>query len=123
MNDRQIDTAYIVTVRTADRPRNGRPSSQQATRTAISASHCDVTWICHQPSHCTSSTTTAWYQDISTIQDDIDEATSTSFTLGDVYSFLVRAGSSYSELMTQLGYTDMQEREQLCAIQETTVWW
>ena len=32
---------------------------------------------------------------------------------GNVYSFLMRAGSSYSELMAGLGYTDVQEREQL----------
>ena len=35
---------------------------------------------------------------------------------GNVYSFLTRAGSSYSELMAGLGYTDVQEREQLCAV-------
>ena len=33
-----------------------------------------------------------------------------------MYSFLMRAGSSYSELMAGLGYTDVQEREQLCAV-------
>ena len=38
----------------------------------------DWPWTCHQSSHCTSSTTTAWYQGLLTIQrDDIDEATST----------------------------------------------
>ena len=35
---------------------------------------------------------------------------------GNVYSFLMRAGSSYSELMAGLGYTDVQEREQLRAV-------
>ena len=35
---------------------------------------------------------------------------------GYVYSFLIRAGSSYSELLAGLGYTDMQEIEQLCAV-------
>ena len=97
--------------------------------------HCDVIcsdwpWTCHQLSHCISSTTTAWYQGLPTIQrDDIDKATSTlTITLGmpifnvgnigngNVYSFLMRAGSSYSELMAGLGYTDVQEREQLRAV-------
>ena len=31
-------------------------------------------------------------------------------------SFLMRAGSSYSELMAGLGYTDVRERKQLCAV-------
>ena len=35
---------------------------------------------------------------------------------GNVYSFLMRAGSSYSELMAGLGYTDVLEREQLRAV-------
>ena len=35
---------------------------------------------------------------------------------GNMYSFLMRAGSSYSELMAGLGYTNVQEREQLCAV-------
>ena len=35
---------------------------------------------------------------------------------GNVYSFLMRARSSYSELMAGLGYTDVQEREQLRAV-------
>ena len=33
-----------------------------------------------------------------------------------MYSFLMRAGSSYSELTAGLGYTDVQEREQLRAV-------
>ena len=66
----------------------------------------------------------AWYLSLSTIQrDDIDETTSIStFKLGmsqtvayigtgNVYSFLMRASASYSELMAELGYTDVQERE------------
>ena len=41
-----------------------------------------------------------------------------------MYSFLMRAGSSYSDLMAGLGYTDMQESEQHCACSgDCTVWW
>ena len=84
-----------------------------------------VYWPCHQSSHCTPST--AWYQGISTIpRDVIDEATSNlTFTLGTSVStlatselatctLLMRAGSSYSELMA--GLTDVQEIEQLRAV-------
>ena len=44
-----------------------------------------------------------------------------SFNIGNigtsnVYSFLMKAGSSYSELMAGLGYTDVQERERLRAV-------
>ena len=130
---------YRVTGRTADRPRSGRPrvttaredrhlrilhlltDSSLMSSAATGLGHV----ICH---HTTPSTTTAWYQGLSTIQrDDIDEATST-FTLGTSVStlvtselvtcsfFLMRAGSRYSELMAGLGYSDVQEREQLRAV-------
>ena len=65
---------YRVTGRTADRPRSGIPRVKTANETAISAyyTYCDVIcsdWprSCHNLSHCTSSTTTAWYQGLSTI--------------------------------------------------------
>ena len=35
---------------------------------------------------------------------------------GNVYTFLIRASSSYSELLAGLGYTDVQERERLRAV-------
>ena len=103
--------------------------------------HCDVIcsdwpWTCHQSPNCTSSTTTAWYRGLSTIQwDDIDEARSTStFTLdtsifnvgnigtGNVHSFLMRTGSRYSELMAGLIYQSAGERTAPCCVQETNVW-
>ena len=77
---------------------------------------------------CTSSTTTAWYLGLSTIQrDDIgnidfdDNIGHAKFNVGNIgtgnmYSFLMRSGFSYSELMAGLRYTNVQEREQLCAV-------
>ena len=78
-----------MTGRTADRPRSGRPRVTTAnTDCHLHILHIcnrfltdiicsDWPWTCHQSSHCTSSTTTAWYQGLSTIQRDvIDEATS-----------------------------------------------
>ena len=41
----------------------------------------------------------------------------------NVYSFLTRAGSSYSDLMTGLGYSDVQEREQLRAVYRLVMVW
>ena len=88
------------------------PASQQPTRTAISASYIyetdsslmssAATGLGHVTSHHTTpSTTTAWYQGISTIQRDIiDEATST-FTLGTSVSTLVT-----SELVTCSFFSD-----------------
>ena len=73
-----------------------------------------------------SSTMTTWYQGLSTIQrarrgnNDFDVYFGlVRFNIGNVYSLLTRAGSSYSELMAGLGYTDVQERKALCCVQET----
>ena len=131
---------YRVTGRTADRPRSGRPRVTTANEDRhrhilhlrnrfLTVTSSAATGLGHVTSHHTTpSTTTAWYQGLSTIQRNIiDEATST-FTLGTSVStlvtselvtcsfFLMIAGSRYSELMAGLGYSDVQEREQLRAV-------
>ena len=89
---------YRVTGRIADRPRNERPRVTTANEDRH-LPHCDVIcsdwpWTCHQSSHCKSSTTTAWYRGLSTIQrDDFDETKSTStFTLDTSVSTLATSG-------------------------------
>ena len=81
-----------------------------------------ATGLGHVISHHTmSSTTTTRYQGVTTIGRDDIYVVKVSLNVGNigtgnVYSFLMIAGSSYSDLMTGLGYTDMHEREQLCAV-------
>ena len=92
--------------------------------------------MCHQLSHCTSLTTTAWYQGLLTIQrDDIDKATS-SLILHWARRFQLRQHRNWQRVLfsdesrfqlfradgrTRI-YRRAGERTAPCCVQETTVW-
>ena len=109
------------------------PASQQPTRTAISASYTYVTdsslWRHLQRLALDmASVVTLYVVDYnSMVSGRIDHSEfdvyggHISFNVGNigtgfVFSFLLRAGSCYSELMAGLGYTDVQEIELLRAV-------
>ena len=132
---------YRVTGRIADRTRSGRPR----VTTDNEDRHLRILHLCNRFLTVTSSAVTGLGRVISrhterrrlrqhgirayrpfrgmtlTRQNQLQRLIWVSFNVGNigtgnVYSFLMRAGSSYSELMAGLGYTYVQEREHLCAV-------
>ena len=120
-----VSYAHVARITTANEDRHFRILSN-IFLTDVNCS--DWSWTCHQSLHYVVDYDSLVLGPIDHQRDDTDEAKSTStfveyisfnvgnIETGNVYSFLMRAGSSYSKMMAGLGYTNVQEREQLRAV-------